>query len=53
MKGKILIDNVNLQIQNKLSTNRNTSSFLLPDDWEIVEKRRYNSAAVDKVPVLF
>ncbi|BFG34212.1 hypothetical protein CerSpe_204860 [Prunus speciosa] len=35
-------------IQNKLSTNRSTSSFLLPDDWEIVEKQRYNSAAVDK-----
>ncbi|XP_008222966.1 PREDICTED: methyl-CpG-binding domain-containing protein 7 isoform X2 [Prunus mume] len=35
-------------IQNTPSTNRNTSSFLLPDDWEIEEKRRYNSAAVDK-----
>lgn len=51
-EGKILIDSVNLQMQIIPGTTC-TSSFILPDDWEIEKKRRKNSRVIDKVPVLF
>lgn len=49
MMGKILMHNVNLQMQSF----RRSSSFTLPDGWEIEEKPRNNySGHIDKVPVL-
>jgi hypothetical protein len=49
MMGKILMHNVNLQMQ----SSRRSSSFTLPDGWEIEEKPRNNCPGhIDKVPVL-
>lgn len=53
--GNILIHNVNLQMQITPHTMRTSSSFILPDGWEIEEKPRKNTntAYSDKVPISF
>lgn len=53
MMGNILIHNVNLQVQITPHTVRTSSSFILPDGWEIEEKPRKNTSTAysDKVSI--